>query len=643
MYFKKEKQEIICNYIEKSMSKNMLNDQNCLNIIKAFIEYLDDYYSKQSYDNLANTLWKNHINHVKDIFEDEEYTVLKLILGDNHGLIFKSIWNKATEYTYYKNIYKSPYRTNKFSKMYLKKNVDKLIEYIYLSATEFSLKKYLQDNEGNYIDEYKNISVISDIIAFEVDRNNMDIIEKVKAAFYWGNDIPSGIFNGLIKCKNPEGHKLLVDYILSIDFNDYSKKPLNIESIEEFSEEFFSYMLNDLGQKSSFLSLINGSAESFIYIFKSILDNKLMKFPPIANAFGGWTKLVLDINNQELVNKSFITAYNCIVDENYRNYCINSNDSLLIYIGIWSAGFYEVDNIYEVIEKLLLSNKKNKRIVALQFLSNNASEFEILKHQVACKMLSEDDLEINVLAIKNLFEGLFVEDVSYIVKDENYYNCKLKEYSHGIELFNKLKVIVDKLSKHEVEINSSLFPWVSLKLTINDIISKMMLSIALSYTSEEVDTLIEYLDKMKPSIKQVFIRVFLKNPKNSKQKSALIETCIDINETLRNNAFIILNSLALTKEDFSKIENLLLYKSKHVRKKAIKLLLKQSSEDLSETVRNLSSSNNENKRFAAIYLVSDLKENGEHKKIYNQCINSLMTMKDISPKEMGLIRKIIKY
>lgn len=640
MFLFNVEKKIIYNFVEKSKFKNMLIVENGLDIVESFLEYIneDGKEIEIKYNKLAKILWKKNINHITEIFEGKEYEVLKLILGNHHAEIFKNIWDMITDYIYPVEGYRKSFRTNISTKVYLKRNVYKLVEYIYLVATNFSLDKYIQDNDGYYKDEYKHTSIISDLIALEIDKNNLDLIEKVKNAVNLDNNINETIIYGLAKSKNIKSHKILKELILSLNFNDGSKKVLVEDNTDKITTKYFSYIPNNLNYFFMLNRLNEGSVESFTYILESIINNNLIHSPLIIKAFCKWTNLDLDIVKVEIINKCFTTAYNCLIDDVYRNKCIDSDDSILIYFGIWAVGFYECENIYELINKILTSKDKNKQLVALQFLFNANLDFKNYKHQIANELLTEDYLKLNVLVIKNLYEDIN----TYILHDKKHYLDKLMEYPYNPDMFFKLKKIVDKMSKKEIEIENVVCPWISYKLSVSEILEKMMFSILLSYGNKEVDILINYIKRMTSKTKQLFIIFFLEDLKNSKQKLVIFRFCGDKNEVIRNSAFRIVDSLKLTKEDYIMVEDLMQCKKKSVRKRAVKLLFNQSSEDLAESVINLINSSNEYKRLAAINIVNDLKENGKHKKIYIRCLNSLMFMKDISQKEMAIIRNLIK-
>lgn len=614
MYLNNESKEIINDYLNKSLIKKLLYIGRGIDIVEAFKGYINSTYNNQwdKYTTLADTLWKKDTKHIREVFEGKNYGALKLLLGDDSAKSFKIIWNRSTEYIYSTGYYRRSYRSNKSSELYLRRNVEKLVEFVYLAATGFTLDKYFMNNKDNYQD----ISVISDIIAVEIDNNNRQIFEKIKAIVYSDNNtaiVTREIIRGLLMSKNEDAHRLIGELLLAAKLQEGLRQAI-VESIDE------------------------GSKEGFIYILKLIIDNNLMRFSSVVRAFGTWIGLAIDIDRPKVLKKCFDAIYNCLTNAEYKNECIASQDNLLIYIGIWSVAFNEVEDIDAVLKKLLSSNEKYKKLAALEFLYE--TQFYIYKHKVASSVLEEDDLEVIAFAVKNLFGNLTVNSVKNVNYVKDY--SKLEEQCYGIKLFTKLKNIVLRMPKKEIEFKGSVFPWVDFKLTTAEIMEKMLLSVALSYNGEIVDILVDCREKMNVDTRQIFVETLLKEPENCKQKLALIEACGDRSAFVRESAFKIINSLALTSEDYGVIENLLQYKSGDLRKSAIKLLLKQSSDQLAESINRLSSSKIENKRLAAIDLVSALEESPEHKEIYKQCLASITSMGEISQKEKLLASNIIK-
>jgi hypothetical protein len=607
MYVDYDKKEKIINFLDNSFLKKLKYIGRGLEAAEIFTSYVKaDYYNRGlQYNILVNTLWPSGRKHIKDVFSGREYGALDLLFGERLAETFKGIWDRATLYTYSTGYYRRSYRTDKATRLHLEKNINKLEEFTYLAASEFSLDKYLTDNKSGYED----VSVIADIISIEVDNNNREVMEKIKNIIYNDNNtavVTRQIIQGLLMSRNEEGHRIIGELLLAARLQEGLRQSI-VEGMDECSRE------------------------GFMYLLKVILDNNLSRFSSVVRAFDTWTGLGIEAQKPKVINKCIEAAYRCLTDKDYKDECINSADNLLIYTGIWAVAFDEVEDIGTILEGLVDSDEKYKKLVALQFL--HQTQFDIFKHKLACKALIEQDLEVLALALKNLFSGVGLYSLEREMESniEEYY--KLGGDFSGIKLFNNLKSVIDLMPKKELEFNESVFPWVNFKLSTTEVLDKMIFSTAKNFNSNIVDTLIDYKDKMSAETRFAFVSVFLKKPGNMKQKTFLIESCGDRSSSVRECAYKLVDKLALSAEDYLLMEGFLGYKSGDLRKNAIKLLLKQSSEELKASVGRLVLSNNENKRLGAIDIVSTIEHDKSHKKIYEECLELINSMEGKTQKE----------
>lgn len=68
----------------------------------------------------------------------------------------------------------------------------------------------------------------------------------------------------------------------------------------------------------------------------------------------------------------------------------------------------------------------------------------------------------------------------------------------------------------------------------------VLLSVSECYNYEILETLIDYKDKMSVQLREVFVKIFLKESRNSKQKQTLIEACGDRRFNLKIMVTIVL-------------------------------------------------------------------------------------------------------
>ncbi|NSB14631.1 DUF4132 domain-containing protein [Clostridium beijerinckii] len=611
MYFDNEKEEIVFRYLKTIIEKNS-SDKN-IALAKEITENINPPYREleKKADRLKVLLWDKSIKAIEEVFKGENYKKLELLLQEDYAELGKIIWDNASKYPYSIGYYRRSYRTKKSSHLYLNKNIEKLKELIYLKASDFSLVKYFENNK----EKYNGIGVISDIIAVELDRNDNEVLEKIKEVIYSDNNtsiVTREIIRGLLMSENEEAHRILGDLLLAAKLQEGLRQVI-VENLDE------------------------GSKEAFIYMLKLIIDNNLIRFSSVVRGFSVWTGLYLEAEKPKLILKCFEAVYRVLKDKEYQEECLASDDNILLYTGIWSVAFNELEDAKEVLNELLHGKVKYKKLAALQFLSQ--IQFETYKHKIACEMLEDEDLEVVGSALKNIFTGINAYSLIYNKNLIKPY-VELGEAYYGVGLFNKLKRVLDNMPKKEITFKESLFPWISFELTKTELMDNMLLAVGMSYNDEILDILIDYKDKMSVQAREVLVKKFLKEPENLKQRNALIEACGDRGQSVREAAFKTINALELNREDYVYIEDLLKYKSGDLRKNAIKLLLKQSNEELMKSINNLINSKDENKKLAAIDIVNAIEGDTNHKPIFEESLKAVAAMEDVLQKGKLLTENI---
>lgn len=614
MYINANQKKIISDYINRVESNKFFAFGVNNNLVFAIKEYmLADYSSKNlKFNNLFKFLWTVTTNHVHKVFEDNNLKTLKYILGDKNALVYKRIWDRSINFTYTTGYVRRSYRTKKSTSLYFSKNLEKLTEYTYLLATNFSLVNYLTSNTK----DSENISVIADLIAIELNNDNEVVFNHIKNIIYNDNNfavLTREIIRGILMSKNVKAYKMVNDLLLASKLQEGLRQSI-VESMDECSRE------------------------SFVYLLKSIIDNNLIRFSSILRAFSTWTGLILDVERPKVNLRCFETAYKCITDKKYLNTCLNSIDNLEIYIGLWATAFDEVEDVKKPIESLMKSDKKYQRQSGLLFLYD--TQFNIFKHGIACKSIDVIDLDVLVLVIKNLFGNLNTYDMKHN-NGERLQSYNYNKVDYGKKLFYKLKNVLELMPKKEIVFNEIVFPWINLSLTVSEIIEKMMMSVYLDYDNEVVDYLIEIKDSMSPQNRVLLVEHFLKVPSQGLQRTTLINLCGDRVANVRNAAFKLLSSFEIDRDEYIEIENFLEYKSGDLRKNCINLLLKQNSNNLYLSVKRLMESDNENKRLAALDLINVIESNVSYESIRNNSRKLINKNDEVSQRELVIANDII--
>lgn len=88
-----------------------------------------------------------------------------------------------------------------------------------------------------------------------------------------------------------------------------------------------------------------GTVEAFLTLFQIVVDNDLVRFSAVKRAVATWTG-ICDVENKEhierITNKMLEIMSKALTDKAYVQTLLQSNDSIELYIALWTQGFYEV-------------------------------------------------------------------------------------------------------------------------------------------------------------------------------------------------------------------------------------------------------------------------------------------------------------
>ncbi|MFX4262790.1 DUF4132 domain-containing protein [Pelotomaculum propionicicum] len=560
---------------------------------------------------LYNTLWTG--DKIAGVFSGSEYKVLVRLIGEEWAGKFKKIWDRSTNYTYSTGLARRSYRAKTNEALYLASGVSKLLDMVYLAANDFTYNKYFS-RENN---TFQNIPVISDLLALEMDEGNEAVINKVRDIVYGDNNtglVSREIIKGLLMSRSGEAHKWAGDLLLAARLQEGLRQVI-VECVDE------------------------GSKEGFLHILKIILDHDLVRFSSVVRALDVWTGLGISAQKPAVVQKCLETGYRCLTESGYACACLESSDAMLIFMGLWAMAYEDIAMTEDKIKTLLSANDKYKRMAALYFLAQ--TQFPTYQHSLAVQLLDDPDLEVKSWALVNLFA-----DTNYITlrpefQDELEKYNKIKGVCSRQELLEKLKKMLDSMPKKEVTFRESIFPWLQLTVSCDEIILKMLLAMAGKAADSDVELLLDYRDKMNVDTRREFVNAFLYDPRTRKQKTAIVELLGDKSPYVRSTVLGIVEKLKLSPDDYRIIEDLLQYKAGDLRKNAISILLLQPPEALLGSVKRLLEAGDENKHLAALDIISSVENKPKYAGISHECRRIAAVLAETSQKTRILSEKII--
>ncbi|CEH28820.1 hypothetical protein AM501_14390 [Aneurinibacillus migulanus] len=561
---------------------------------------------------LKSLLIKTEPTTIADIFSGSRFNALLALFGEELAVKFKKIWDRASDYSYAQGYYRRSFRTKQDISIYLDKNLDKLRMVLHLYEYDFSLLDYLtvQNYEINYY-------VLPDLIAVEIDDNNSEVIEALRNIIYSDNNaalLSHSMIMGLLMSQNRVAHTMIGELLIAARLQEGLRQSI-VEKIDE------------------------ASMDAFLYMLKIIIDHDLIRYSSVVRALDVWTGLGIEAQKPAVAKKCIETGYRCLTDHTFLEECINSRDSMHIYMALWAIAVREIKDTKPIIERFMAGKEKHKKLVGLYFL--NESGYSDFMYDLSHTYLNETDEEVLYWILVN-YPTLSL----YQYSEEGYAKAGHKtslpaDIAERKFQFDELKRIVDRMPKKEITFKESVFPWIDVTLTEDFVTQKMLYIVGYDMNDTLTDELLDYTDKMSADTRHNVLCNFVARPKTEKQRAFLFASLSDKSMSNRESALKHIDSLTLSPDEFSNVEKLLSLKTGTVRQASIKLLLKLDADALFDVTSRLIADKNEQKRLAALDIISSIEKKESFASIYDACLELIKQVKHPTEKEQVLIEKLL--
>lgn len=493
--------------------------------------------------------------------------------------------------------------------------------YTYMSFATYkaSVADFIKDNlEPEALDFkrintgcYGNICIycFDDVIAARINAGDAAVIDAIKEAILSENNhivVTTDMIRGVIKGKNTELHELLGKFLIAARLQEGLR-----QAICEAAD--------------------CGRADAFLTILDVIEKEKLTRFAAVKRAIATWTGICDPSNMDRITDKMFTEMCVAVKDEKYARELTESNDSILIMIGLWFLGFYEVKNATNRILEMLENATKNQLLTISYY--NIALYDNDVKKTVSYEVVTryKDDLELLAAYMPTYLDDAdsFAGMTFHIKGNGSRYKNPTAEYEYEAvdykEYFETeeearlhydiMKNVANSMKKRKEQYSPCIFPWYGVDLKRSDFVLRMaMIAYMLQDDAliDEVCTKISEIDGTYFERSDV-LRMLLHDPHTEIQRTALLNALADKAEMSRDHAFYMVNQMELTASDYKQIEGFLKYKSGDIRKNVISLLKKQEDKELQACIERLLASNKETTRLAALDIVKTELEGGMSK------------------------------
>ncbi|REE91300.1 uncharacterized protein DUF4132 [Paenibacillus taihuensis] len=603
--FTKEQQDRMARYYADLRQRLSKLGKRHRQIAELIVQDMENEYAWHRHtEDVIALLWREGTQHIEQIFAGEDYELLRFLLGDEHAAIFRQLWDRATQYPYSQGYYRRSFRTSEQTFVHMERNMTRLWAAIQFRALD---QKY---EPSLIVSDMANYPFLCDYMAYELDKGNAELLEKARAIIYEDNSaglLTRNIVKGLLMSSSAEAHRYVGDLLKAAKLQEGLRQTI-AESMDETSRE------------------------GFIYILGIIIEEEMWRFSSIVRAFDVWTGLSLDSLKPSVIKKCLQAAYAGLTDDQLREQYLQSEDSQLLYIGLWAAAFNEMVQTVQKIIDIAEHGAKYQQVAALQFVMQcQASDFQ---QRIAVYFLENSDLEVLGWAAKNLYANSNIYHIRYSELSD----LKLGQGSESDwTLFEKLRQLLERMPGKELTLPShGLFP--DSALTANEICGKML---SVSYNCGDISMcklLLGYRDKMQPDIRGAALRLSTIGDIEAADRELLLAMLGDKSAEVRAVAKSAVERLKLTSPELRTVEDLLQYKAGDIRKTAIQLLQGQPQGQLVASIERLLSDKKEDKRLGGLDLVLSLQPNTAE---YEACTQLVGEMTAPSARERVLMEQII--
>lgn len=619
-------------YKEKNEERDYWEKRETSLAVQEIFDEVKEYLDDATYDNKPS-----------QILQEKKPEIIKSLVPIEKQEEVLCYIDKINKFSYYRGWRGCIVRTGKRWCFSERKLIERLLPgYFHLTFYGKNLVDYYNNTEYRLALEEEfgkenipRLLACGDMIAAELDMGNTKLAQVLEDILLSNNNtniVTRDIILGIVRSDNTHLHKVLGDFLLAAQLQE--------------------------GVRQTICELmVRGTTEAFMTLLQVINDNNMIRFSTVRRAICSWTGICSEEYIGQITEKQVNIVIKALLDEGVRKELLNSNDTVELYIGLWAHGFFEVEHEIFECERIARNGNRNQKLLLAYY--NFISDRQEYASKFANEMIESNPQDIELCAVL-LFT--YMTNVSMVFNEAlygnktSYYNrysnsdfvyqsvpCTVFfENENQARLhFDILKNIKDCLPKKGKEYSPCIFPWYSIKITHNDLASRLVMIAYMLQDDTLIDTVCTMFADMEVRERSKSLRLLLHAPKTKVQKETLIKALVDKTSDTRMEAYDIIQEIALVKEDYETICSFMKYKSLDIRRNILNLLEKQGDEELKETIKTLLADRKEEVRLGGLDLVVRLKKDENRKALFAACISLVKQIDNSSDKENVIIAELI--
>ena len=637
-----EKMEISKKYNEKWNEMKTAAKEKLPENLKEFI--VDSI--KSSSDRMKSDLYNKFLNGINDgtykvpsdFFKAECKKFFNGVIYPGREQVFYHVIDNLHKWGYSDSYSRRSFRTAEWWKVCnnVMKFLGTLYQYDKIDANICDIieEKNLTEEQLCHLEytSYNHSRFMDSLLAAEIDMGNQRVINLVSDVIMCESEITMShtIISAVTKCHNAELHEKLGKLLLAARLQEGLR-----QSICE--------------------AMDTGTKEAFLVLLDVIVDNNLIRFSSVKRAVGTWLGFIDEETPklERISDKSVNLIYDCLHDEKTREEYLSSEDTMKIYVALWSIGFNETLDLLKKVEDYSLNGSRHQILVAgyvttqldSVYFSNIVAKKVIEKHK--------DDKEILAVYIENLMwncTGCVSRKITNENNSEKVPYGSVRRYA-SLEMFFEnseeaekiygiLMEIYKGMTKKSFDYFPCIFPWYGASLTCSDIIVRLAYIASALRNNDKIDEIAPIIPKIELG-RNTMMTLLLTKPETAEQRRILTAEVCDKESWTRREAFALINQIELAEENISQLEDMLRYKNSDMRSNCIKLIMKQNDNGLFNSVSKLISDKKEEKRVAALDIIMQLSKDENKESLFEKCLPFVKLSETTSSAEKILIENIL--
>lgn len=391
-----------------------------------------------------------------------------------------------------------------------------------------------------------------------------------------------------------------------------------------------------------------GSAETFARIFQFCLEENLFRFSSALRALDVWTGLAYDDHRPAVGKKLAATAFACLTDETARERCLQSRDSMEVYLALWGMGSRDYAAMARQTATLLDSEDPNRRILAWFFYAQSDEGVGmspgLTQLRAAAGHLDEPEAKVLAWLVQSLPYTWQLRGAAHREKDalRALPNPNLPaDAAERRTLFAHLELLARRIGAKNQTFQGNPFPFTTVTLERERVLLCMMSLAALDMDAELIERLTALTDLMNTDLRRTLLLHFLQPKTNAAHRAIAVSLLRDRGWYTRQSAAAVLESCPLDAENVAALQDALRTRSGDTRSDILKLLQKQPYDLVSRAPETLLRSKNEQQVQAGIELFLLLRE--RHPEQTALCCEAFSELRErgLSPQTEILLKQAV--